>query len=178
MNSLLAPAWFDPAEEAAEAMAEYDAAALICAAAETEMQTPRPSSKPAGRYKLRGMTGLEFLDVQAMVGEANGQDWKIAAMVGRGELPPKAVKFALESCVTDWEDLADEAILGGAPKAFDKERLKDLCYDHMNALTLEIVARTVVTEDLEKNSSSALRSQRSAGNSTAVNASGATIAPH
>jgi len=135
----------------------------------------QPEDGPAGRYMLRGLSGIEILTMQGMVAEANGNEWKLAALAGQGELPPAAVLYVLGACVSDWEGLAEGAIVGGSG-TFDKDRLPGLCQQHMNSCVMEILARSILLEDTEKNSSSQSKSPPTARNSTALDAGTADIA--
>jgi hypothetical protein len=135
-----------------------------------------PQVGPAGRYKIRGLSGLEFLEMQDLVGADAGEDWKVLAKSGRGDLSPKVVRFVLEAGVIEWADLGADAITGDRAERFRRERVNEICFDHVMNLVVEIIARSLPGEDLEKNSLSQSRSQATGGPSTAQAANGGNIA--
>jgi len=142
-------------------------------------------SGPKGKYRIRGLTGLEFIEMQSLAGprdaEGPAQTIKVTLEGGREiEVPhralsPEVVGFVLRCGVLDWKELGKNAIVG-EPGDFAPERVAEICFDHVMELNGEIMDRSLMTPALEKNSSSQSKSPPTARNSTALDAGTADIA--
>lgn len=145
----------------------------------TNLLTPTwytPEDGPGGSFKIRGLTGFEWLDLQGMIKSRQGDDWLMLAKAGQGELERAEYQFVLEHGVLDWRDLPPHALMGDHQEPFEPVRVKEMCTAHVIAVTLEILGRSMITEDTEKNLSSQPKLPETALDSTAPSANGSDTA--
>jgi len=127
---------------------------------------------PPARFKLRGLTGLEFMDFMAQL-KADGYD--VAAMAKTGIIPfsSRAARVCLAGLV-DWDGL--RAPDSEEPLAFTPAARDWLDFPTVQEVYFEILGRTRMSADQEKNSSSQPRSRSTGTTSTARAADGAAPA--
>lgn len=121
-----------------------------------------PESEPAARYQIRAMTGLEFLEWQAIM--AKPEKTNGAAKNGAQVMPVEAIEHALRSGIVSWADVVDAQ---ENPVAWEPAHVRSLPYLHMLEVAAKIVEMSMLTEDVEKNSSSQSKSPATESASTA-----------
>jgi hypothetical protein len=142
------------------------------------------ASGPKGKYRIRGLSGLEFIEMQSLSAPSSDapattinvklEDGREVAVPYRA-LSREVVEFVLQCGVLGWKDLGKGAITG-EPGEFAPERIAEICFDHVMELNGEIMDRSLVGPALEKNSSSQSKSRPTVKNSTALTAGKADIA--
>jgi hypothetical protein len=121
-----------------------------------------PESEPAARYQIRAMTGLEFLEWQAIM--AKPEKTNGAAKDGAQIMPADAIEHALRCGIVAWADVVDEQ---ENPIAWEPSRVRAIPYLHVLEIAKKIVEMSMLTEDVEKNSSSQSKSPATESASTA-----------
>ena len=118
------------------------------------------------KYKVRGLTGIEAVPVinffrdQHTAARRAGVDFDPAALT----IPAEIMRAVLVAGVEDWAGIEDQ---NGAPLAFSKELVELLSWDRLNYLVGEILDRSQISKDQEKNLSSPSKSKRKKKISTA-----------
>lgn len=127
-----------------------------------------PASAPAGtQFEIRGLTGLEVLDVVNELGVGS------AALLASGQVPLNraVVQKTLHPAVSDWRCWPPDA-----PASFTTEGLDDLDFEMMKDLVNTIIDRSMLGEEQKKISKSPSKSSTPTPCSTAPAAPGEATA--
>ena len=107
----------------------------------------KPEHDESARFLLRGLTGLETLELLAEMNSRASGGAVAALAAGKVPLSPSMVKTTLSGLV-GWEGVIDR---DGRPIDFSVQARDALDLQTVNVLVAEIIDRTFLTEAAEKN---------------------------
>lgn len=98
-------------------------------------------SEQPTRFKLRGLTGVEFIDVQSKVAKNDDGNFVITA---------DAMRVSLRYGLTDWEAFVDSSGKDLAFSGNQKDNIDRLPFKTIIELSDEIMARTQLDDEIKK----------------------------
>ena len=134
-----------------------------------------PESWDGGRLLVRGLNGLEWLVLSDLLKKGNTSLAEIAAdlLKNKIDMPVDVMKHVLNAGVLDWDGMQKP---DGSPWPFEAGAQMDLSIAQMVEAFGEIVPRSVIGPDAEKNLSSRPKSGSMPTGSSAQPADGDDIA--